>query len=100
MMIRQSTRVVEDISGGMQRFCMHCMHKVDKSYKYIVQRRDVVVVVTVGIVVVVVVEGDSCMKKEGSAAAELNRRGCVQEGSEADRATKCSRTVMSLVSHC
>ena len=25
---------------------------------------------------------------------------CVQEGSEADRATKCSRTVMSLVSHC
>jgi hypothetical protein len=28
------------------------------------------------------------------------RKSCVQEGSEADRATKCSRTVMSLVSHC
>jgi hypothetical protein len=26
-------------------------------------------------------------------------KSCVQEGSEADRATKCSRTVMSLVSH-
>jgi hypothetical protein len=43
------------------------MHKVHKSYKYIVQRRDVVVVV----------EGDSCMKEE-SAVAELNRRGTVQ----------------------
>ena len=44
---------------------MHCMHKVHKSYKYTVQRRDGVVIV-VGVVVVVVVEGDSCMKEEGS----------------------------------
>jgi hypothetical protein len=35
-------------------------------------------VVVVGVAVIVVVEGDSCMKKEGSAAAELNRRGTVQ----------------------
>jgi hypothetical protein len=28
-------------------------------------------------VVVVVIEGDSCVKKEGSVAAELNRRGTV-----------------------
>ena len=45
----------------MQRYCAHCMHKVYRSYKYMVQRRDVVVVV-VGFVVVVVVEGDSCVK--------------------------------------
>jgi hypothetical protein len=29
---------------SMQRYCAHCMHKVHKSYKYIVQRRDAVVV--------------------------------------------------------
>jgi hypothetical protein len=62
---------------SMQRNCEHCMHKVHRSYKYTVQRRDGVVV-AVGVVVVVVVEGDSCVKKEESAAAELNRRGTVQ----------------------
>jgi hypothetical protein len=62
---------------SMQRNGEYCMHKVHRSYKYTVQRRDVVVVV-VGVVVVVVVEGDSCGKKEESAAAELNRRGTVQ----------------------
>jgi hypothetical protein len=62
---------------SMQRYCAHCMHKVHRSYKYMVQRRDGVVV-AVGVVVVVVVEGDSCVKKEESAAAELNRRGTVQ----------------------
>ena len=51
---------------------MHFMHKVHKSYKYTVQRRDVVVFVA-GIAVDVV-EGDSCMKKEKSAIAEKNRR--------------------------
>jgi hypothetical protein len=97
---------------SMQRHCTHCMHKVHRSYKYTVQRRDEVVVV---------VEGDSCVKKEESAAAEMHRRqngalngdgtqsikgeeqkvqGCVQEDSEADRAAKSCRTVMSLVSHC
>ena len=53
------------------------MHKVHKSYKYIVQIRDAVVV-AVGVAVIVVVEGDSCVKKEESAAAKLNRRGIVQ----------------------
>jgi hypothetical protein len=53
------------------------MHKVHKSYKYTVQRRDGVVV-AVGVVVVTVVEGDSCEKKEENVAAELNRRGTVQ----------------------
>ena len=83
----------------MQRNGKYFMHKKHKRYKYTVQRRDESVVV-VGVVVDVVVEGDSCVKKEESATSELNKRGCVQEGNEADRATKCSRTMMSLVSHC
>jgi hypothetical protein len=53
------------------------MHKVHRSYKYTIQRRDEVGVV-VGVAMDVVVEGDSCMKKDQSAAAELNRRGIVQ----------------------
>jgi hypothetical protein len=32
---------------SMQRHCAHCMHKVHRSYKYMVQRRDVVVVAVV-----------------------------------------------------
>jgi hypothetical protein len=74
----------EHLRGGgyrrgvsMQRYCVHCMHKVHRSYKYTVQRRDGVVFV-VGVVVVAVVEGDSCVKKEESAATELNRRGTVK----------------------
>ena len=59
----------------MQRNCTHCMHKVHKIYKYTVQIRDVVVV---GVAMIVIVEGDSCVKKEGSATAEFNRRGIVQ----------------------
>jgi hypothetical protein len=60
------------------------MHKVHKSYKYIVQRRDAVVVVA-GIAVDVN-EGDSCMKKDESAEAEKNRRGTVQRMDMAHRA--------------
>jgi hypothetical protein len=52
------------------------MHKVHKSYKYTVHRRDGVVVVA-GIVVDVV-EGDSCMKKDQSVGSEKNRRRTVQ----------------------
>jgi hypothetical protein len=55
---------------------VHCMHKMHKIYKYIVQRRDVVVVVVE--IAVDVVEGDSCMKKDQSVAAEKNRRRTVQ----------------------
>ena len=51
------------------------MHKMHRSHIYMVQRRDVVVI---GVDVVVVVEGDLCVKEEGSAAAELNRRGTMQ----------------------
>jgi hypothetical protein len=54
---------------SMQRNGEYCMHKVHRSYKYTVQRRDWVVVAA-GVVVDVVVEGDSCMKKDQSAAAE------------------------------
>jgi hypothetical protein len=57
----------------MQRNGKYCMHKVHRSYKYTVQRRDGVVVVVrffVGVVVDVVVEGDSCMKKDQSVEAE------------------------------
>jgi hypothetical protein len=35
-------------------------------------------VCVVGVAVIVIVEGDSCVKKEGSAVAELNRRGNVE----------------------
>jgi hypothetical protein len=57
----------------MQRNGEYCMHKVHRSYKYTVQRRDEVGV-AVGVAVDVVVEGDSCMKKDQSATVELNRR--------------------------
>jgi hypothetical protein len=70
---------------SMHRDCMHCMHKVHKSYKYIVQRGDAVVFVA-GVVVDVVVEGDSCMTKDQSAAAEKNRRRIVQQMDMVDRA--------------
>ena len=64
---------IENSRGGgyrrgvsMNRYCTHCMHKVHRSYKYMVHRRDGGVV-AVGVVVVVVVEGDSCVRKEESA---------------------------------
>ena len=53
------------------------MYEVHRSYKYTIQRRDGVAV-AVRVAVVVVVEGNSCVKKEESAAAELNRRGSLQ----------------------
>ena len=71
-------------SVSMQRHCTHFMHKVHKSYKYIVQRRDVVVVV-VGIAMDVV-EGDSCMNKDQRETAKKNRRRTVQQMDMAHRA--------------
>jgi hypothetical protein len=44
------------------------------------------------------IEGTWC--REYKWQKNRQHKSCVQEGSEADRATKCSRTVMSLVSHC
>ena len=61
---------------SMQRYCTHCMHKVHRSYKYMIQRRDGVAV-AIGVSMVIVIEGDSCVKEE-SAATEWNRRGTVQ----------------------
>jgi hypothetical protein len=52
--------------------CTRCTEAISTRY------REEMGVVAVGVVVVVVVEGDSCVKKEESAAAELNRRGTVQ----------------------
>ena len=66
----------------MQRHCEHYMHKVHKSYKYTVHRRDAVAFVVVD----VVVESDSCMKKDQSAAAEKNRRRTAQGMDMAHRA--------------
>jgi hypothetical protein len=61
----------------MHRNGEYCMHKMHRSYIYTVQRREVVVV-SIRVSLVTVIEGDSCVKKEESAAAELNRRGTVQ----------------------
>ena len=74
----EHSRGVGDWHGmSMQRNGEYCMHKMHRSYIYTVQRREGVVV-AIGVYVVVVIEGDSCVKKEESAAAELNIRGTVQ----------------------
>jgi hypothetical protein len=54
------------------------MHKMHRSYKYMVQRRDEAIVVA-RVVVDVVVEGDSCMKKDQSVVSENNRRRTVHQ---------------------
>jgi hypothetical protein len=64
-------------SVSIQKDCTHCMHKVHRSYKYTVQRRDGVAI-AIGVSVVFVIEGDSCVKKEESVVAELNIRGTVK----------------------
>jgi hypothetical protein len=61
----------------MQRHCEHCMHKVHRSYKYMVQRRDGLLLL-LEFAVIVAGEGDSCVEKKESESVELNRRGCVQ----------------------
>ena len=61
----------------MHRNGEYCMHKIHISYIYTVQRREGLLLL-LEYVVVVVIEGDSCVKKEGSAAAELNKRGTVK----------------------
>jgi hypothetical protein len=65
----------------MQRNCEHCMHKVHRSYKYTVQRRNrggCRCFLLLEFAVIVAGVGDSCVKKKESAATELNRRGFVE----------------------
>jgi hypothetical protein len=62
---------------SMQRNGEYCMHKMHRSYIYTVQRREGLLLL-LEFVVIVAGEGDSCVKKKESAAAELNRRGSVQ----------------------
>jgi hypothetical protein len=53
------------------------MHKIHRSYIYTWCREERGLFLLLEFVVVVVGEGDSCVKKEEIAAAELNRRGTV-----------------------
>ena len=53
------------------------MHKMHKSYIYMVQRREGSLLL-LEFVVIGASEGDSCVKKKESATVELNRRGSVQ----------------------
>ena len=62
---------------SMQRNGEYCMHKMHKSYIYTVQRREGGLSL-LEFSVVVVGEGDSCVKKEESAATKEHRRGTVQ----------------------
>jgi hypothetical protein len=62
---------------SMQRNGKYCMHKMHRSYIYMVQRREALLLL-LEFVVVVVGEGDSCVKKEESAVVELNRSGPMQ----------------------
>jgi hypothetical protein len=73
MMIRQSTREVEDngaesaCRGITNTACTRCTEAINTRYR----EEMGVVVVVVRVVVFVDVESDSCMKKEDCAAAEL-----------------------------
>jgi hypothetical protein len=62
---------------SMQRNGEYCMHKMHRSYIY-TRCREEKWRLLLEFVEVVVSEGDSCVKKEKSAAAELHRRGTVQ----------------------
>ena len=79
MNITQSTREVEKIGAvgvcrGMENnACTRCTEAINTQY-----REEMVWLLLLEFVVIVVVEGDSCMKKEESAAAELHKRGSVQ----------------------
>jgi hypothetical protein len=79
MMIRQSTQEVEDIGadstcrGIANIACTRCTEDIYTRY-----REEMGLLLLLEFVVVVFVEGDSCVKKEESATAELNRRESVQ----------------------
>jgi hypothetical protein len=75
----KNLRYGEDWHGmSMQRNGKYCMHKMHIIYIYTRYREEKGLRLLLEFVVVVVGEGDSCVKKEESASAELNRRGTVQ----------------------
>jgi hypothetical protein len=53
--------------------CTRCIEAINTWY-----REEIRLLLLIEFVVVVVVKGDSCVKKEESAIAELHRRGSVQ----------------------
>ena len=53
----------------MQKNGKYCMHKMHRSYIYTVQRREGLLLL-LEFVVIAAGEGDSCVKKEESAADE------------------------------
>jgi hypothetical protein len=63
---------------SMQKNGKYCMHKRHRRNIYIHGTEKKRVWLLLEFVVVVVGEGDSCVKKEKSAATELHRRGIVQ----------------------
>jgi hypothetical protein len=79
MIIRQSTREVEDngaesaCRGIANTACTRCTEAINTRY-----REEMGLLLLLEFVVVVAGEGDSCVKKKESAAAEFNRRGFVQ----------------------
>jgi hypothetical protein len=65
---------------SMQKNGEYYMHKMRKSYIYMVQRREgllLLLLLLLEFALIIAGEGDSCGKKKESAAAELNRRGSV-----------------------
>ena len=79
MMIRESTREVEDngidsaCRGIVNIACTRCTESINTRY-----REEMRLLLLLEFAVIVAGEGDSCVKKKESATTELNRRGSVQ----------------------
>jgi hypothetical protein len=88
MLISQSTREVEKISmveacRGMENIaCTRCTEEINTWYREEIR----LLLLWEFAVAIGVCCGDSCVKKNQSAAAELNRRGSVQRMGMAHRA--------------
>jgi hypothetical protein len=87
MLISQSTREVENIGAieacrGMENIaCTSCTEAINTRY-----REEIMLLLLWEFAVAIgVCCGDSCVKKNQSAAAELNRRGSVQKMGMAHR---------------
>jgi hypothetical protein len=79
MMIRQSTREVEDkcmesaCRGIANISCTRCTKSINTRY-----REEMRLLLLLEFVVIVAGEADSCVNKKESVVVELNRRGSVQ----------------------